>query len=85
MSKKCVTPMLNRAAIQHLPGGFFAGFREGFKKPLPILVIFEDRVLPIPATHYVVDRPGTLDAQLPSHRHRLPKSGLPVNRILQYD
>jgi hypothetical protein len=61
-----------------LPGGFLAGLRESFQKPPPILVIFEDRLPPIPRDSSR-DRSLRDNAQLPSHRHRVVESRLPVD------
>lgn len=58
-------------AHQHVgvdaPTGFCAGIAEGLEPEDAILVIAEDRVALIAATHEVVDGTGVLDSELARH------------------
>ncbi|MGA2658309.1 MAG: hypothetical protein ABSH34_12450 [Verrucomicrobiota bacterium] len=54
----------------HLPGRFVANLAQRFQEALPVLVIPEDRLLPVAPVHDVVDRPRALDAQFPGQASR---------------
>jgi hypothetical protein len=42
----------------HLPARLDANLPERFQKPLPIRVILENLLAPIPAIHHVINRAG---------------------------
>jgi hypothetical protein len=50
----------HQATGMGLPAGLLAHFRQGLEKILPIHVILEDLLPPIPTAHDVVDRSGEL-------------------------
>src|SRR5271168_261857 len=43
-------------------------------KKLPILVILENRLAPVPAVHHLINRPGIFHSQWPRHETTLPPS-----------
>jgi hypothetical protein len=51
----------------HLPAGFLAGFRQGFKKHLPILSGSEYGFPAIPAIDDMINRPGIFDSEFSCH------------------
>ena len=51
----------------NLPVRLGAGFSESFHKERAVLVIGKDGLAAVAAIHRVINRPGVLEAQLPSH------------------
>ncbi len=66
----------------HLPLRLLAGLGQRCQQSLPILIIPEDRLLPVATVHHVVDRPGVLDAQFSGHAFRVTTRPSRVNKIL---
>ena len=58
-----------------LPAGLRARLAEGGEETALILLILENRFLPIPAIHHVIDRPWIFDSQFVRHACILPKAG----------
>ena len=50
--------MAHEAIRVDLPAGFRAGFAQSVQKPLPVRVILENGLPPVPAIHDMIDRPG---------------------------
>ena len=50
-----------------LPPGAPTALAQGFDEPLPVLLILEDDLAPIPAAHQVIDRPLILHSHLARH------------------
>ena len=50
-----------------LPGGFLAGFAEGFEEQPAVVVIVEDVFAAVAAVHNVVDRALVLHAEFSGH------------------
>jgi hypothetical protein len=46
-------------------------FRHRFQKPPAIPAIFKNSLPPVATVHQVIDHPGILDAQFPSHGQTL--------------
>src|SRR5436309_3476636 len=51
----------------HLPIGLLAAFSERLYPPVPIRVVFENRLPPISPVHHVIDRTRILHPQLARH------------------
>src|SRR5437899_997447 len=62
----------------HLPVGLGAGFGEGGQKTLPVQVVVENGLTPIPAIHDVVHGPGILNTEFAAHAARLANSSAAV-------
>ena len=57
----------------NLPAGFHAGFTQRSKKALPIDIVMENRLTPVPAIDHVINCPGILHSQLSRHARTLSK------------
>jgi hypothetical protein len=57
----------HQAQRMHLPAGFPAGFPQGFHKQLPVFVRSEDRLAPVPAVHYLINRSRIFNAKFSGH------------------
>jgi hypothetical protein len=74
----------HQAISVNLPAGLRAGLRHGRQKPPAIPVIFKNCLPPVPTVQDVLDRPGILDVQLPSHDQTLKISTQRVKPIFHY-
>ena len=57
-----------------LPARLRARLAEGGEETALILLILENRFLPIPATHHVINRPWIFDPQFARHACIVPKA-----------
>ena len=54
--------IIHEAISMHLPAGFLTRLRQGFEKVLPVNVVQENGLPPIPATHDMIEGTGKLDS-----------------------
>jgi hypothetical protein len=62
-----------------LPGGFLAGFPEGFEEQMAVVVIVKDIFAAVAAIHNVIDRAFVLNAEFSGHGNDVTASRRCVN------